>query len=74
MAVHGDGKMDIQPILIISKVKCVVTPKSILQCFHVICRHVKNHETFESSKARIRTHSQLTLHKVMVCLISPLKL
>lgn len=63
--------MDIEPILI-SKVKCVVTPKSILQCFHVICRHVKNHETFEAPEVRIRTHSQLTLSKVMVCLTSPL--
>ena len=71
MSVNGDGKIDILPILI-SKVKCVVTPKSILQCFHVICRHIKNHETFEAPEAHIRTPSQLTLPKVMVGLTQPL--
>ena len=46
-------KMDTQSILIISRVKFVVTPKSILQRFHDICRHAKNQEIFESPKAHI---------------------
>lgn len=42
-----------QPVLIISRVKFVVTPKSILQHFHDICRHAKNQEISESPKAHV---------------------